>query len=39
MREDNSHEHVTAVGRITAPKASDVLEDASRARIRSGEWP
>ena len=39
MREDNSREHVTAVGRITAPKASDVLADALRARIRSGEWP
>ena len=39
MREDNSREQVSAVGRITAPKASDVLADALRARIRSGEWP
>jgi DNA-binding FadR family transcriptional regulator len=39
MREDNSREQVSAVSRITAPKASDVLADALRARIRSGEWP
>jgi DNA-binding FadR family transcriptional regulator len=30
---------VTTVGRISAPKAADVLADALRARIRSGEWP
>lgn len=27
------------VGRISAPKAADVLAEALRARIRSGEWP
>jgi DNA-binding FadR family transcriptional regulator len=30
---------VTPVGRINAPKAADVLAEALRARIRSGEWP
>jgi len=30
---------VTPVGRISAPKAADVLAGALRARIRSGEWP
>jgi DNA-binding FadR family transcriptional regulator len=30
---------VTTVGRINAPKAADVLADALRRRIRSGEWP
>ena len=28
-----------AISRITPPKASDVLADNLRARIRSGEWP
>jgi len=30
---------VASVSRITAPKASDVLADALRGRIRSGQWP
>lgn len=30
---------VTSVGRISAPKAADVLADELRRRIRSGEWP
>jgi DNA-binding FadR family transcriptional regulator len=30
---------VNAVGRISAPKAADVLAAALRERIRSGEWP
>lgn len=30
---------VIAVGRINAPKASDVLADELRERIRSGAWP
>jgi GntR family transcriptional regulator, transcriptional repressor for pyruvate dehydrogenase complex len=29
----------TVLSRITAPKASDLLADQLRARIRSGEWP
>ena len=30
---------MTPVGRISAPKAADVLAEALRGRIRSGEWP
>ncbi len=30
---------VTPVGKITAPKAADVLAGELRRRIRSGEWP
>jgi len=39
MPEDGSRVPVIAVSRITAPKASDVLADELRARIRSGQWP
>ena len=39
MLEDNSRDRVIALSRITAPKASDVLAEVLRARIRSGEWP
>jgi DNA-binding FadR family transcriptional regulator len=40
MREDGSPlARAINVSRITAPKASDVLADELRARIRSGEWP
>jgi DNA-binding FadR family transcriptional regulator len=39
MSDDDSREPVISFGRITAPKAADVLADQLRARIRSGEWP
>jgi DNA-binding FadR family transcriptional regulator len=38
MSEDDP-KTVKTVGRISAPKASDVLADELRGRIRSGEWP
>ena len=36
---DNATVERTVLSRITAPKASDLLADELRARIRSGEWP
>lgn len=39
MADDTSRPPVLAVSRITAPKASDVLAEELRSRIRSGEWP
>jgi len=39
MLADNARNAPIAVRRITAPKASDVLADELRARIRSAQWP
>lgn len=39
MFEPASRAVMTPVGRISAPKAADVLAEALRTRIRSGEWP
>jgi len=39
MDDADTPELAITVGRVTAPKASDVLADALRARIRSGAWP
>ena len=39
MFEDRSRQRPAALGRISIPKAADVLADELRARIRSGDWP
>jgi len=39
MFERRARSTMSPVGRINAPKAADVLADALRGRIRSGEWP
>jgi GntR family transcriptional repressor for pyruvate dehydrogenase complex len=39
MDDAETPELAITVSRITAPKASDVLAEALRARIRSGQWP
>jgi len=39
MPDDDSRAPLITVSRITAPKASDVLAEELRSRIRSGQWP